>query len=393
MKIAGLRAILLSAPYGTADDAEVRLHLRSGFRSAALIQVLTDTGEYGLGETYAGVYAPEAVRALVEQFEEFVCGRDPGDIAALREDLRLGSYYWGRTGLPQSVIGGIEMALWDLKGKTLGVPVCDLLGAVHESIPAYASGGNDKPYEELAAEMREYLNLGFRHVKIRINNLPLPRIVEKISLCRETLGAGIGLAVDAAQGLARKPWTTKEALRVAAAIERYDILWLEEPAELTDYAGFAEVRRGTPIAVAGGETVTSVVEAECYLNAGSLDLFQPDAGLIGGISVLRQIAQLCERRSVPIAIHAWSGGVGLMGNYHAAFASGNCRYLELPTVPNALREELMVEPIRLHDGNVLRPTLPGLGVKLPADLESRYPYRADSWYRILGNRNVGSLRR
>ncbi|MCC2629191.1 MAG: enolase superfamily enzyme related to L-alanine-DL-glutamate epimerase, partial [Thermomicrobiales bacterium] len=134
-----------------------------------------------------------------------------------------------------------------------------------------------------------------------------------------------------------------------------------------------------------GETVTSLVEAESYLRAGSLDLFQPDATLIGGIGVFRQVAQLCDRQFLPIAVHAWSGGVGLMGNYHAAFASRNCTILELSNVPNPLRDELLVEPLRLHDGKLAAPTAPGLGVVLAPDLEERYPYRPGSAYRILGN--------
>src|SRR5690606_16732167 len=111
----------------------------------------------------------------------------------------------------------------------------------------------------------------------------------------EVLGAGVGLSVDAAQGLAPRPWTVKQALDVARELEPLDLMWIEEPAEVTNYAGFAEIRKGTRIPVAGGETVTSVTEAEAYLQAGALDLFQPDAGLIGGLDVFRQVSQRCAR--------------------------------------------------------------------------------------------------
>jgi L-alanine-DL-glutamate epimerase-like enolase superfamily enzyme len=226
---------------------------------------------------------------------------------------------------------------------------------------------------------------GYRSVKIRINNLPPDRIVEKVAFCRKVLGAEIGLAVDAAQGLAKQPWPVKTAIEIARSLEPYDLLWIEEPAEVTNYAGFAEIRRQVRTPVAGGETVTSLVEAEAYLNAGALDLFQPDASLIGGIGVFRQVAQMCERRFLPIAVHAWSGGVGMLGNYHAAFATRNCTILELPSVPNPLRDEVLTEPLRIVDGALQAPTAPGLGVTLPDDLEARYPYRPGSVYRILGN--------
>lgn len=386
MKITGVKCILVSAPYATAEDAERQIHLKTGFRPASLIKVDTDAGVYGLGETYAGVFAPETVRELVAQLEHDLIGQNPLDTLDLWHRIRISSYYWGRMGITQSIIGGIETALWDLKGKVLDRPVYELLGGkVHSEIPAYASGGNDKPFDELGQEMQEYLRAGYRAVKIRINNISQKQIEEKVAFCRAALGKDVGLAVDAAQGLARYPWPVKTAVEIAKMIERYNILWLEEPAEVTNYAGFAEIRRQVQMPVAGGETVTSLVEAEAYLNANALDLFQPDATLIGGIGIFRRVAEMCERRFMPVAVHAWCAGVGIMANFHAAFASRNCTILELSSVPNPLREELLIEPLRMVDGKIQAPRAPGLGVYLPEGLEQKYPYRPGTVYRILGN--------
>lgn len=387
MKITRANCILVSAPYAAPHDAERTFHLKTGFRPTTFIQIETDEGVSGLGETYAGVYAPETARELIAQFAYDLIGQNPLNTLDLWDRIRLSSYYWGRMGISQSVIGGIEMALWDLKGKVLGVPVYELLGGkVHESIPAYASGGNNKPFDELQAEMAEYIQAGYRAVKIRINLLPdVDHIVEKVAFCRKALGDSVGLAVDAAQGLAKNPWSIKTAVVIARRLEPYNLLWIEEPAEVTNYQGFAEIRRQISVPVAGGETVTSLVEAESYLNADSLDLFQPDASLIGGIGVFRRVAQMCERKFIPVAVHAWCGGVGLMGNIHAAFATRNCTMLELSNVPNPLRDELLIEPLRMHEGKVLAPTQPGLGVCLPEGLAEKYPYRPGSVYRILGN--------
>ncbi len=386
MKITAIQCILVSAPYATPDDDEHRFHLRLGVRPAAFIRVNTDEGLHGVGETYAGVYAPEAVVALVKQFERDMIGQDAANIAAAWERMHLACRYWGRTGLSQSVLGGIEMALWDLRGKALGVPVHQLLGgAAQQAITVYASGGNNKPDDELRQEMRDYVQHGFSAIKIRINNLvDLSAIVRKVALCHEAVAGQARLAADAAQGLAKHPWTVKEALEVARALEPFDLLWLEEPAAVTDYESFARIRAQASMPIAGGETVTSLTEAEAYLKAGALDLFQPDASLIGGLSILRQVAQMCERQGVPIAVHSWSAGVGLMGNYHAAFASGNCRYLEMSCVPNPLRDDVLVEPLQWVKGKIAVPRAPGLGVALPDDLEERYPYREGSLYRVLG---------
>ena len=386
MKIKSIRCILLSAPYATPGDDEVRLHLRSGLRSASIIRVQTDSGDFGIGETYAGVYAPEAVKALVEQFEADLVGIDALDVRAAWERIHLASRYWGRFGLSQSVIGGFEMALWDLQGKCQNKPVHTLLGGpCHDAIPVYASGGNTKPEPELREEMAGYRQQGFNTVKIRINNLPeLDQIVKKVAICREALGDDCELAVDAAQGLAKEPWSVEYALMVARAIEPYHILWLEEPAAVNDIRSYATIRAESPIRIAGGETATSVYEANAYIEADALDLFQPDAALIGGIGVLRSVADLCWERSIPIAVHAWSGGIGMMGNYHAAFASPGCKYLEVPSVPNPLREDLLAEPVVIVNGMINAPTAPGLGVKVPDDIESLYPYQRGTHYKVLG---------
>lgn len=386
MRIRAVRCHLLSAPYATAGDAERTFHLRTGFRTAAIIVVETDEGLCGIGETYAGTYAPEAVQALVRQFEPDLIGDNPLDILAAWDKLRLASYYWGRSGLSQSAIGGIEIALWDLKGKAYEVPVHELLGGkVHSSLLAYASGGNDKPFAELQDELLDYVADGFQAIKIRINNLPDHSIEHKVQFVRDVIGPEIGLAVDAAQGLARDPWTVKRALAIATRLEPFNLLWIEEPAEVTNYAGFAEIRRQTPIRVSGGETVTSVVEANAYLAANALDLFQPDASMIGGIGVLRRVAETCAHAFIPVAVHAWCGGPGMMANYHAAFATPNCELVEIPTVHNPLRDELLVAPLALSNGRLAPPSAPGLGVELTDELLARYPYRPGSLYRILGS--------
>lgn len=396
MKITAVKCLLLSAPYAVPGDLEREFCFAEGHRTISVIKVETDEGVYGLGETYIGVFAPEATRELVHQFEVDLLGRDPSDIGALWDLLRQASYYWGRFGMSASVIGGIEMALWDLKGKVLGVPVHQLLGGkALDRIPVYASGGNNKPFPALREELLGYQALGFRSVKIRINFLTPAEIVEKVAFCREVLGPNAGLAVDAVQGVARHAWTVKEAVSVVRSLEPFNLLWVEEPCEVTDYAGFAQVRRETQCIIAGGETVSSVTEAANYLDAGALDLFQPDAAMLGGLGAFRRIAQMCERSFVKIAVHTWAGGVGIMGNYHAAFASRNCSILELPNNPYPLREEFLVEPLRIVDGAIEAPTAPGLGVQLPDEVEKRFPYRPGSFYSVLGypKKNLEALKR
>jgi L-alanine-DL-glutamate epimerase-like enolase superfamily enzyme len=383
MKITGVDCVLLSAPYADPTDGERAHYLRTGYRSHSFVRVRTDEGLDGIGETYAGVFAPEAVRALISQFERELLGNDPLEVADLRERLRVSSYYWGRMGLTQSVLGGIEIALWDLKAKVLGLPLYELLGGkVHTEIKIYASGGTPKPLDELEHEVRGYAQAGYKAIKIRIVHLSAEEVVARVGMCRDVLGPEMGLAVDASQGLLGRPWTVKEAIEIGRLLEPFHLLWIEEPAEVTNYKGFAEIRKSVNIPIAGGESVTSLTEAEAYLDAGALDIFQPDAAVIGGLGIFRQVSQMCERHFIPIAAHAWSGGAGVMANYHAAFASPNCVMLEMPNLANPLRDELLVRPFEVKNGMLQAPTSPGLGVQLTPELEEEYPFRADSYFRI-----------
>jgi L-alanine-DL-glutamate epimerase-like enolase superfamily enzyme len=384
MKISVVRTILLSAPYASEGDAERVHHLRSGYRSAAIVKIETDEGLYGLGEPYAGAYAPEVVRAIVGQTAELLEGISPLDVPACMRRIHYAMRYWGRSGISQGVAGAFEMALLDLKGKAVGLPVCELIGGrVHQSLPVYASGGNDKPKSELHEEMKSYLAAGYSAVKIRINNLSTAAMVSKVHTCHEALAGRARLALDAVQSNVAVPWTLKQAQRNARLLEPFDPLWLEEPLPPDDTSGLAELRKTTDIPIAGGETVTTTGEAQRYFESASLDIFQPDASVLGGIKRFVDVAHLAKAAGVELAVHAWCSGIGHMANYHAAVASENCRIVELSSISNPLREIFLVEPWRLENGHLTFPVAPGLGVRLPDDLEREYPYRPGSHYRFI----------
>jgi L-alanine-DL-glutamate epimerase-like enolase superfamily enzyme len=254
MKITRVEGVLLSAPLPPEhvvrwSGGEIAV------AHAALVQIHTDAGLTGLGDTYAGGwFYPQAAKALLEHFEPLLLGEDPREVARIAHGLWARSLYWARVGAGVNAISAIENALWDLAGQAHGVPAWQLLGGLaHRSLPLYASGGLEKPREQTVTEMRGYLEQGFRAVKIRVAT-DLARAVEKVRLCRETLGPEIQLMVDAVMGSHPEPWSAKEAIRFARAIEPYDVAWLEEPCAAYDVEGHATVRRATSIPVSGGET-------------------------------------------------------------------------------------------------------------------------------------------
>jgi len=371
MKITDVRPILLTSPYGIPGA-----HI--GRRSACFVEVDTDAGITGLGETYAGVYVPELAAQIVEFFKPHLIGRDalaPND--AHRAASWISSYF-GRTGLTVMVLSGIENALWDVLGKATGLPVHRLLGgAVHERLPLYASGGTPTlGLEQLVAQAAGARVQGFRGFKMRANLFTYQPEVEaaRVAAVRETIGPELSLAIDAVQGFNVRPWSIKQVVRMLALLEPHRLAWAEEMLPPNDPANYAELRRLVATPIAGGEGITTSVQFEQWLRAGAFDLAQPDATIIGGIGEARRACEAAAARGVPVAMHVWGCAPALAANYHLAFTQPNCVMLECPIMNNPLQSELFVEPLVVEDGHVLPPQAPGLGVALGDEILAKYRY-------------------
>lgn len=366
----------------------------------ALVRVTTEDGLFGLGETYAGNFAPEVVKELVAYFAPLVRGKDPSAIAEIWQDVYSRILFWGRSGIAVSVLGGVELALWDLCGKAVGKPVVELLGGSrHSSLPRYASGGLEQTDSELVDEMHLAGSLDFSAVKMRGGDTP-ESDVHRFAIAREALPAQLGLAIDAVQGSAPVPWAIEDALAVGREIEQYSPLWFEEPAAPTDFGGYARCRRELGIPIAGGETATTLEEFQAFLDHDALDIVQPDVSHTGGILRVLQVAEAADAKGVKMAVHSWLGAGSVMGNYHLAFAAPNAAWLEFPTQPNSFVNELLAERLIVKDGRVSPPSHPGLGVLLPDDFAERYPYRPGLHYqfedrrtRVAGGTRAGKARR
>lgn len=378
MKITSVECHLL-----TVDLAKQAFSWPGGsirYWTVALVEVSTDEGVTGLGEVYAGLFAPEPTKALVDQFAGLLVGQNPLDVPALYERMVTKSKFWGKAGLPLAVIGVIENALWDILGKVKGVPVWQLLGGKsHDSLPVYASGGLDSTEEGLTRELERHLEKGFRAVKIRIGR-GLEEDTAKLRLARRVLGEDVELMVDAVMGHHPNPWSADDALRRAKVMEELGVVWFEEPCGNRDYAGYAKVRANTKVAIAGGESAVGLHEYKAFLDANALDWIQPDAAHSGGIIECQRIAVLAKERGVRVVYHSWGAAPCLLANYHLAFGDRYSRYLEFPTHGLPLIDELAVEPFKLVDGRFKVPNRPGLGVKLTKETLRRYPYKPNSHF-------------
>lgn len=340
----------------------------------AIIEVKTDEGLSGLGEVYASLSTPRTCAGLVRDLADLLLGEDPREVSALYHRMRSKTRFWTQGGLPLAVIGTIENALWDIAAQSLGIPLWRMLGGkCFSKLPVYASGGLPYDQEILRAELEGYLQQGFTAVKVRMWK-SLREDIEKIRFCREILGPDIRLMVDSVMGHNAAPWSAKDAITRARAIEEFDITWYEDPVGNDDYEGFARVRDATSIPIAAGESAVGMNDFMRFFEAGALDIVLPDTVHSGGIGFVREISAIARSRNVRVVLHSWGGAACLMPNYHVAFADPRSEWLEFPTHGLPLIEEMLIEPLCLQDGCFAAPAAPGLGVRFDAELKARHPF-------------------
>jgi L-alanine-DL-glutamate epimerase-like enolase superfamily enzyme len=385
IKITDLETVLLTGPC-TNDPYLGESRKR---RSAAFIQVHTNSDLVGIGETYAGYFCPELVPGVVESYKPVVIGQSVDNIAQLWQRMYQCENFWGRVGLGPIVLSGIEAALWDLKGKMLGLPVYDLLGGrKHDALDCYATGGpSNYPQDRLAAKIDFYLSLGFRAFKVATGAFPPDQYqvrgpgeaaafeVDKLEFIRAHAGKGIKVMLDGHMGNnALATWDLNTALAVTRAVEPYDLLFFEEPLHYTDPWGYAELCKATTVPIAGGECLTTTYEWRVFAERDSFDIGQPDAAFTGGLGEFMRVAAMFESRGRRIATHSWAAGGGFMQNIHCGFAAANTAILEIAPAFGPLHSEVIGDSFVMRDGQVLPPEQPGLGIRLTERTRERFPF-------------------
>ena len=272
-------------------------------------------------------------------------------------------------------MSGIDLALWDIFGKSLGVPVYKLLGGGYrDKVLAYASGGH-APAEHAGEQALSYLAQGFRAMKMRVGGMDAPRIVEgstaRMAAVREAIGPEVGLMIDAHGSL-----TTTQAIRLAQAAEEFDISWFEEPVASDNWSGMARVRNSTSIPISTGENDFTRYDFRDIIANEAADILQPDLALSGGFTAGRRIAALAQAANLAVAPHVWGSAVLFYASLHFAAAIPNCPIFEFRTGDFGPFVDLVdVAPSVDVDGYVHVPERPGLGFEL--DLEEaqrKYPF-------------------
>jgi L-alanine-DL-glutamate epimerase-like enolase superfamily enzyme len=362
VKITWIEAIPLAIPMKPMNPPSA---WTAGARKQIVVRVHTDEGLSGLGEAFA-YGAPLAVCNVIEEsLAPMLLGQDPGRIDHLADLMHRGTMIYGRRGLAMFAISGVEIALWDLLGKTLGAPVYRLLGgAVRPRLPVYASLLRYGSPAEVAEACRHCARQGHTMLKLHQTD------VESVRTAREAVGPTVELMLDT-----NCPWTPDEAIAMARALAPYRLFWLEEPVwPPEDYAGLARVATATDTPIALGENESTLFGFREIVGQRAGDILQPSITKVGGISEFRKIAALAQAANLALAPHSFYFGPGLAATLHVAATLGGAMPVEFPT--GEYEVPFLTRPITARDGWVEVPHGPGLGVEVNEEAIRRYPYAA-----------------
>jgi L-alanine-DL-glutamate epimerase-like enolase superfamily enzyme len=385
MKITAIHTTALSCrvdpPYASAAGVQ-------GRRGGLLVEVETDGGVTGIGE--AGLGGGVTANVIDKVLAPLLVGQDPLLIEAHWQKMFATTRQFGRRGVVMNAISGIDIALWDIAGKVAKLPVYKLLGAARDRVEAYASGGfyqEGKDADALAGEAEGYRSRGFKGMKMKIGRNPstqthLRQLIGNAEFCevdpqediarvaavRKALGPHAKLMVDV-----NCAWSPAFAIEMGRAMEPYQLYWIEEPVATDDVDGSAEVARALATPIAGYETEIGLYGFRQLIDRGAVDIVQLDLAWSGGFSEGRRIAAYAQAHHKMVAPHAFAGAVLLVASLHFCAAIPNGLVLEWDQNPNAIREELLKEPLALEkDGTVKVPERPGLGIELDRAAVERY---------------------
>lgn len=336
-----------------------------------LIQVVTDEGVWGIGSVYTGL---TLVEGALKVLNGFLIGEEATEPQRISEKLHQSTFWQGRGGAITHTISGIDMALWDIAGKTANQPVGRLLGGMYRhKVRAYGSILFDEP-ERLRETMAAALDKGFKSIKLgwytfgrrdRSNDERLVRAA------REIAGPDIELMIDAGGSEQYWPNGLKWALETARMLGEYDIAWFEEPLAPDLIDDYVKLREASPVRISCGEVLTRRQSFAPWLERGAVDVIQPDNTKCGGLSESTRIGWTANDRGIPLIAHGWNTAVGLAADLALAAALPLTDRVEYIT-PSPYIEEIVSTPFRLDaDGCLEIPLLPGLGIALDPDGISR----------------------
>ncbi|MCW2133723.1 L-talarate/galactarate dehydratase [Arthrobacter sp. VKM Ac-2550] len=315
-------------------------------------EITTQDGHHGIGFSYSKRAGGPAQYAHAKEVADNLIGEDPNDIGRVYQKLLWAGASVGRSGVATQAIAALDIALYDLKAKRANLPLAKLLGAYRDSVQTYNTSGGflQAPIEEVKERASASLAAGIGGIKIKVGQPDTKLDLARVTAVREHLGDDVPLMVDANQ-----QWDRPTAMRFGRVLEQFNLVWIEEPLDAYDAEGHAQLANALDTSIATGEMLSSVTEHISLINNRSVDIIQPDAPRIGGITPFLRLAALADQAGLQLAPH-----FAMEIHLHLAAA-----YPREPWVEHfEWLNPLFNERLETRDGRMIVPNRPGLGFTL-----------------------------
>ena len=336
---------------------------------------LTDSNNnYGLGEITHGQFTHEPIIGLIKHFSDLLKNSETENINQAWEKMYGSSVFWNREGIGIGVMGGINIAMYDLLGKRMQIPTYKLLGGVQkEKIRIYASNGLFNNSRQLLEDAKKAYSLGFRVYKMRVINPDT--ILGLVKAFNKKFKNKMQLIVDAVQGSAANPWATKVSINLAKKLEKEEIVFLEEPFRVENLKGYKDIKKFTLLNIAGAESIPTARAFKKYLDEDVFDILQFDIAT-SGFTEGRRICDLAYIHNKPVAIHSWGSAISIMAGIHFGLTVPNVAFTEYCFMNHPINKELFEnKKIQISNGETPKPKCNGLGVKFQDILSKKFPYK------------------
>ena len=376
VKIAKIEASAHSRPF---TDNVIRMGLgRNVKRDFVFVKVTADDGTVGYGEAHHGQNLTAMAEVIEKGVGSLIIGADPFDSEGIWERVKRQQIQTHGLGAGSVIaLAGIDLALWDLKGKLLGQPVYRLLGGAPKKIRAYVGGLTlgFQALDTLEKEVAGFLDMGYTAIKMRVGDTP-KKDAERVTHIRKTFGDELDIAVDAATR-----YTVTDLPEVIDYCETNRVYWLEEPFSPDNVPGYQELSRRTSIPIAAGENHYTRQAFRELFEARAITICQADCTKAGGISEVKKIADMAAAWHFLAAPHTSHSIIGAAANVHLLCAIQNGLIFEADVAPiNPFRTDLARNPLQVVDGYIEPSDAPGFGLDIDESILEQYPAQPGPCY-------------
>lgn len=324
-----------------------------------VVEIESEQGYEGMGFGYALRYGGDGQYAHATEIAPLLLGEDPNDISKIWHKLIWAGASVGRSGIAIQAIAAFDTALWDMKAKRAGLSLAKLIGSHFDALPVYNTSGGylQAPIEEVVEKAQQSLSRGIRGIKMKVGQPDHLEDLKRVEILRRELGAHVPIMIDANQ-----QWDRTTALRFGRKVEQYDLVWIEEPLSAYDAEGHAELAAALDTPIASGEMLSSLQEQYHFIEKRAVDIIQPDAPRLGGVTPFLKLCDAAFESGLKIAPHfVMEIHIHLAACFPTASWVEHIEWLE----------PMFNETVEIRDGSMIVPDRPGLGLTLSDDMRKR----------------------